>query len=506
MFCKNCGAALPEGARFCGACGTPVAAAAAAEEAVEAAETAAEEVNAAAEEAGAAVAEAEQKTEAAFETAQEAAEDTVAEAVEAAETVEAEAAAAAEETVAQAEDVANDAAGEVREAVENTAEQVQEAAQNAEEQLNVVTEPVYSEPEIQPDNANAYQPAGVQPAGNYGYAPNFPPVPPTAPVKTKTKERKPRKKAGAGAHIAAVFICILLFAFLVATLAVATVQNAVTESAINDAISRTHIDSLKVEDLFDETQVKSMGLDLKSGSDTLIDFLYDNIDQSNFAEPLSREDFRKIALSDEFRDFVAMTISRRASKVIDGIKTNVVDVDEIISFVRSQRDYLSDVIGYKITDTEIDNLRTMLEENYGEALSKLEIQPMNKYVNEGAASAIRLVFSKWILIVLIVVVVLLMALIFLVIRSAKHGLMYNGVTFVVAGLPFVLAAAAFSIGLIPIKSSESIVQFLLLAAGAISRILILLGSIVVAAGIIMIVASCITRSVQNKKQRKQYAA
>ena len=410
----------------------------------------------------------------------------------------------------------------MQENAEAAAEQTEQAFAAAEEELNVVTEPLYSEEGVQQQN---YAPEGFQQGaqpefrqdvppmdnngnyGNYGYDPNVPPVPPAAPVQgMPPKAPKQHKKAGVGAHILTVFICILLFAFLVATLAVAAVQHSITESAISDAISRTHIDSIKVEDLFDETQIKDLGLNLKNGSDTLIDFLYDNIDQSAFDEPLSREDFRDIALSDEFRDFVALTISRRASKVIDGVRTNVIDVDEIVSFVRSQRDYLSDVIGYKITDEEIDNLRAMLEENYGEAFDKLEIQPMNKYVSDGASKAIKLLFQKWVLIVLIVVDVLFAALVFLIIRSLKTGFMYNGVTFVVAGLPFVLAAAAFSIGLITIKSDDSIVQLIVLAAGALSRIFIILGGIVLGLGVIMIVTSCILGSVKKKKLRRQYGA
>ena len=521
MFCKNCGAALPDGARFCGCCGNPVAVAEAAEEAVEqvsetvetAAEQMPEQINNDAEEIAAAVPvqEAEQATEYFAEAAESAAEETAGCAEDTAgETVLLSYAAeqAAEgyaENAAQKFDETVQNFDETAQNTEAAAENFAEGVQNAENAgFEVVSEPVYSEPEAyaqqNAQNEQYYgENAPAQNAGGYVY--NVETA--QAPVKpVKQKKEKTRKKAGVWAHVGAVLICILLFAFLVATIAVAAVQYSVTESTISDAISRTHIDSLRVTDLLDDSQVHDLGLNMKSESETLLDFLYENIDQSQLNKPITKDEFNEIALSDEFRDFVAMTISRRAGKVIDGIKTNVIDIDEIISFVRSQRKYLSGVMGYKITDEEIENLRGVLEDNYGEAISKLEIQPINSYVDDGAASAIKLVFAKWVLIVLIVVVVLFAVLIFLIVRSFKTGCMYNGVTFVLAGLPFLLAAAAFAIGIIKIKSELPIVQFIVLAAGAISKILLILGGSVVLAGVIMIVISCIIRSVKKKKQLK----
>ena len=504
MFCKNCGAALPDGAKFCGSCGNPVVAEAVEEVLDGISENITENVSENAAIAG------EQINNAADEINGSIPAEEIG---QVSETVE-EAAESAEEYGAG---VTEDATGHttvlshsVEQAEEGIAANDNADAQTADhEELNVVSAPVYSDPDASygyqnEQNGTPYYGETVpeQNTNGYGYNGETEPLPAKPEKPVKQKKEKTHKKVSVWAHILSVFICILLFAFIVATVAVATVQKSVTENTIKDAINRTDIDAIKVSDLLDKKQISELGLNVKGDNDTLIDVIYDNIDQSRLSHPLSKDEFIEIAHSEELRDFVASAISKRAAKVLNGDRTDAMDVEEIISFVKENKASLSKITGYEITAAEIENLRGMLNDNYKETISKLEIQPMNEYMSDGAASAVRLVSSTWVLIVLLVVVVLLAVLIFLIVRSFKVGCMYNGVTFVIAGLPFLLAAAAFSIGLIKIQSDIGLVQVLTLAAGAISKVLLILGAIVVAIGAVLIIASCIARAVQKKKQRK----
>ena len=549
MFCKNCGSALPDGAKFCSSCGTPVAvqqaaeafvqtgqsvsgiaadgaaAAAAADNAVDAVGNEVEELVSDPGSAGVSVQEIVSDTQETVPPAQQFV-PSVQEFAPPVQEFAPDFHSAAEETVENAAQTVDETlsqfAGPATEAAENFTAEAEELAGmqtpapgDLQNDFDVVTEPVYAD-----KNENAAFPACSQPYAQYNQEqpqPQQPPsCPPQQPVppqpqnyavpeqKKQVKERAPHKRS-AIAHVGTVIICLFLFAFLVATICVAAARSVITESFINGAIEKMHLENMKVDDVFDLSTIKGHGLEVKDG-DTVIDFIYDNIDKSALSSDLTREQFREIATSDEVRDFIAATVSRRAASIVDDIRTDVINIDEIMGFVTDNREYLESVTKSRITDSDIANLRETLNDTYGEVLRDLEIPPLSEQIGEGAMTAIRIVTSTWLLIVLIVIDVLLVLLVFLVIRSWRFGLLYNGVTFIVAGLPFVLAAAALSLGIITFESGDALIKSLLLGLGAFSKTLFICGGIVAVAGIIMVVASCIVRSVQKKKSAKRAAA
>ncbi len=256
------------------------------------------------------------------------------------------------------------------------------------------------------------------------------------PENTVKPTKNRLKKASVGAHICTTLVSILLALFLILTLAVASISSVFSSGVISNVIKEIDLANLDVETFSSKEELEKQGL--KCESDNLLDVIYDNIDQSNLADPLTKNEYRDIVESEVFTDYMSKLINKKVDSAMSGKKTKLLESEDIITFMRSEKDEISKVVGYEITDERIENLEYNMDKKLNVMFDSLEI---NLGANAGT-KAFTVVFADWLMPILILIDVLFCILIFIIVRSARIGLKYCGVTMLVVSLLFVLATVA----------------------------------------------------------------
>ena len=267
-----------------------------------------------------------------------------------------------------------------------------------------------------------------------------------------------------------------------------------------------------MRDLFGDADLDKYGLKVKPDGATLVDFVYDNIDQSKLSEPISREKFHEIASSEEFIDFISLSISKRAANLLLGVQTDNFDVEQIIDFIVDNRAKFEEMLGYKITDEQIEQLRAMLTDTYGEVIKDIDINKISANLDDSIYfNAVSKIFSNTTLIASVCICVILAVAVFAILRSAAHGLLFNGITFIAASIPFLALSFALSTDSYFVSAALSSINqagLYSLISGIIESVLYIarIASAVVAVlGVLMIVASIIVFSVKKSKRKKMNA-
>ncbi len=250
----------------------------------------------------------------------------------------------------------------------------------------------------------------------------------------KPKKATVKKKTSAWGHVFASFVSVLFACFLVATLVVASVSVVFSSGTISAIIDEVDLDEIEIDDLMSKKELEKNGIVVES--DNLLDVIYDNIDQSKLADPLTKSEYRKIVDSDEFEEYFAELIDKRIDSIMSGKSTKLIEPDDVIDFLKDEKKAIKKIIGYEITDERIENLEKNLDNDFKEVFDSLEV----KLGPTSVVKTVRIVFSVWLLPILIFIDVLFCALIFIIVRSARVGLNYCGTTMLVISALFVLAS------------------------------------------------------------------
>lgn len=293
------------------------------------------------------------------------------------------------------------------------------------------------------------------------------------------------------------FLCIVLAVFVVATVAVAVVQNALSSNSIANMISSIELDEIKIDDIADKEELEAIGL--KCESDNVLDIIYDNINQTDLADPLTKSEFQDIVNNDEFSEYIGKTIEENFENVIEGKTDVIISVDDICGFLEKEDEFISDVVGYEITEERIENLRTVLEESYSEVFVSLDIKALDDTIGDAGAMTVIIAFSDWVLIALIIFDVLLAILIFLILHSFRLGFLYCGITSSVVGLIYTLPAVVLAIGSGIFFNSSILGELISQIMGVAVTPLLITSLSLFGLGLLMLIISLIINKFKNKK-------
>lgn len=305
--------------------------------------------------------------------------------------------------------------------------------------------------------------------------------------RSKTKKTSCVKRTSVWGHVFASITSVFLALFLIITFIVATGSMLFSSETISEMLDEIELDDIDIEDFISKDELEENGL--KCESDNLFDIIYDNIDQSDLADPLTKSEYRKIIDSDEFTLYFGEVIEKRIDSIVAGKTTSLIEPDDILDFLREEKKAIKKIIGYEITDERIDNLEKNLNENFSEAFGSLEV----KLGTSPAAKAVSVVFAKWLLPLLILVDVLFCVLIFIIVRSARVGLKYCGVTMLIVSLIFAIAAYGLYICVVEFFNFNFLSDAL--SAGIFKLLIIYLS--VFASSVIMLITSAIIKRVQR---------
>lgn len=309
---------------------------------------------------------------------------------------------------------------------------------------------------------------------------------PEANIKQRKKLAKIHKRK-IGAHFGAFALSILLAILMITTLAVFVIRSAITENSIKEIFSSLKLEEITIDSRADKNDLEELGI--KCESDNVLDIIYDNIDQDALKEPLTKEQFEKIIKSDSVSEFFGDLIGKNLEAVVNGESVSLMTTDDIIRFIEKEEAMVSDILGYELTEDHKNNLRTTLDINFGDAFKSLEIKELKHMIGKGPAVLINVLFSDWLFIGLLVICVLVLILIFLVLRSFRLGLLYNGITLTVVNFMYLVCALALMFGILDLLLWGINAKLLTQVVGIFLWDLVIITFTAVFVGVIMIIVS-----------------
>ncbi len=316
------------------------------------------------------------------------------------------------------------------------------------------------------------------------------------PKQTKTANKTKR----VGAHIACVFISILLALFMITTVAVVLANALIDTDMISSTLTNLDLGDIEIDDVSDKQTLEDLGLICES--DNVLDVIYDNIDQSALKEPLSKDQFEEIITNKEFVEYIAENSSKNISRLVSGKPAQIVSADDICDFLEKEDKIVEDIVGYTFDDEMIENLRERLDESYKEIFESLKIESLDDVFEESAAAIIEIVFSDWLLIVLIIIDILLIVLLFLVISSFRLGFVYTGITSIVVSAIYLIASIPMLFGLFELIFDGMAAQLITQASSAALVFLIIICSSILLIGVLMLVTAKIIKLVTKRRALK----
>lgn len=323
------------------------------------------------------------------------------------------------------------------------------------------------------------------------------------PKQTETVKKKKKKlakihKRGIGSHLGSFALSILLALLMITTLALFVARGAITENSIKEIFSSIELEEIKIDSNADKRELEELGI--KCDSDNVLDIIYDNIDQEALKEPLTKDQFREIIKNDAVSEYFGDLIGKNLDAAVDGKKVSLITTDDIIGFIEKEEALVTDILGYELTDDHKNNLRTTLDTNFGDVFETLEIKELESVVGKAPAVIINVVFSDWLFIGLIVICALLIVLIFLVLRSFRLGLLYNGITIMIVNFIYLVCALALMFGILDLLISGINAELLTQVVSVVLWDLVIITFSAVFVGIVMIVVSKIIKKylIRNK--------
>ncbi len=251
---------------------------------------------------------------------------------------------------------------------------------------------------------------------------------------------KEKRKRRIGAHIGSTLLAILLAVLLIVTTCLLIIREAVSPDTIKQMINNIDLNEVKIDDQADKELLEEHGL--ICNSDNLFDIIYDNIDQSELPQPISKEEFRSIVENEQFREYFGQIFGLSIESLTSGDRSDVVTPDDIIDYLASNREHLSQLLGYELTDERLENLRSTLVNDYGKVFEAIGDKKLDVVLGDSLANVINVVFSDWLFLILLFADIVIAGLIFVILRSVTSGVKYCGITMTVVGVIYLCVSIA----------------------------------------------------------------
>ena len=173
----------------------------------------------------------------------------------------------------------------------------------------------------------------------------------------------------------------------------------------------------------------------------MFDIIYDNIDQNELPNPITKDEFRSIVEDEQFREYFGELFGTSISALISGDSSDVVTPQDVVDYLDSNGEKFSEYLGYDLTEERLENLKYTLETDYGQIFEALGDQKLDVLVGEDVSETINLVFSDWLFWSLVFSDLLICGLIFLVLRSVSSSINYIASIIILIGVLFLCISA-----------------------------------------------------------------
>lgn len=318
-------------------------------------------------------------------------------------------------------------------------------------------------------------------------------APPPAPVVQEFgKKRKPKKKMGIGAHIAAVFMCIFLALFAFVLLTVITVRVSFSEDAVIDAVSDINFTDLRVGQM--------LNLEGGAGRDdiTLAEFIANEArDAGVDPDYFSRRDIVNLMDALPLDDFVGSIVARYAQAILTGDGGASITNREVLNFIEDNSHIIYRETGYQITVSDMDEIEEFMIDMNLSQVTRLD------YIMEDIAVELDLV--RWVLswLALAVLGLVLLGFVLLILLICKRRLsavfMYEGVTFTITGALYALLIFVIDmivVAVVPAGVDRQLVNALL---SGVQSIGVITGGIVAGVGLLMVLLAILFSKIARRK-------
>jgi hypothetical protein len=317
------------------------------------------------------------------------------------------------------------------------------------------------------------------------------------PVEEEKPKRK-KKRCGVFAHIGATIFSIILVLAMILTVALAIFRITVSPGTFEDMFKRIEITELKVTEFIPKEELESYGIVCES--DNLIDIVYDNIDQSEFEVPVTKEQLIEVVEDEAFQEFFGTTLSDSMNALLEGNLGDVISIEKVVGFVDENREQISELTQTDITDDTITEIETTLQTEFGEVFEEIKTIKVESVVGEAPVMLLNILFADWLMYAAVGVCILIGLLIMLMLRSFNVGSRYFGVVTFLVGAMY-LAGAIVAIDMImPLLGDGTAVLVIEKLAPVIVTKTIILSSALVAFGIIFPVALGLICRTHDKKR------
>ncbi len=318
------------------------------------------------------------------------------------------------------------------------------------------------------------------------------------------KPKKSKKKIFLSilTHTFAVIVSILLCAMLIGASFYTVFRITFSENSLERLVESVFAAELDVTDLVSEQQKQELGIDDDSVS--LVDIIYENIDQSRLKFSFTRSELSELLDSLDIADLISERVSESIAQIKSGddASITVFDPDGVVELLKEHKSEVKKILGYSLTSDDYSNIKKVLKEKQEEndSFGKIEISS----VAPGAvADAVGILFSNWILVAVWFLCALVAALVFLIRYSVTGGLRYCGTTAIVAGGIVTLCSLAMLIDFISPLVGGGIGKLIARAISVVGVNTLIVGGSVLGAGILFILTAYLIKLICRKRSEKK---
>lgn len=256
-------------------------------------------------------------------------------------------------------------------------------------------------------------------------------------------------------HILAGVLTFLFVLSLVLTVALGILRTTVSKNIIRDMIQNVDLQDIVIDDESEKEKLEQLGL--KCDSSDLFNIIYDNIDQSKMADPLTKDELQSIVKHEAFREYFGDIISDNVDSLISGETTDVVAPSDVVDFLRSEKDAFSEILGYELTEERLGNLQNALEQDYRYIFEELSNKNISDFADDENADIIRVLFSDWLFTVCVIMDLIFVVLILFVLRSVSFGTRYCGISISFVGLLYLTLLLLINFGWLGVNTEDALV-------------------------------------------------
>lgn len=318
-----------------------------------------------------------------------------------------------------------------------------------------------------------------------------------ASAETQAKKRKSGTGLMAGSVLLSVFAFIMIIIFLTTLFAKTILSQKTMEAAIQE-VDYTEIEVGNV--------LENSGLDISvEEGDTTIDVVYEALSEQGKVD-ISRSDLEQIFEESTFTGYLSEKLAQYARFAVTGEEPDEVTALEILDLVDENKKIIEEASGLEITDDDLDELESYLEEDG--FLDAFSIEEVENTIEENNLNKVQNIFSDtMLLIVLIASAVLFIGDIVLIgylHKKARAELNFIGIPVLVGGVLF--TAAILTLYILKTKLFGEL-DYLLEAIKPVLRTFftkgILIGGVTIIIGTIMVVCYGLIKGSSSRNQVKE---